>query len=122
MDISALTVLSYLAGLFSLGLGLFGLIRPEGALGLIGLQKVPGLAHSISEVRATYGGVFIGVSIYPLATGEPHAFLTLALGWLLAGICRLCSALFDGAMNRFNFISIAFELGVGILIALPHVL
>ena len=122
MDVSALTVLSYLAALFSLGLGLFGLIRPEGALDLIGLQKVPGLAHSISEVRATYGGVFIGVSIYPLATGEPHAFLTLALGWLLAGICRLCSALFDGAMNRFNLISIAFEFGVGALIALPHVL
>ncbi|MFM9864840.1 MAG: DUF4345 family protein [Micropepsaceae bacterium] len=115
-----LTVLSYIATLFSLGLGLFGLIRPHGALDLIGLQTVPGLAHSISEVRATYGGVFTGVSLYPLMTGEPHAFLTLALGWMLAGFCRLCSAVIDGAMTRFNLTSIAFEFGVGAFIALPH--
>lgn len=117
----AFTILSYAAALFSLGLGLFGLIRPQGALDLIGLQTVPDLSHSISEVRATYGGVFTGVSLYPLVTGEPHAFLTLALGWTLAGVCRLCSALFDGAMTRFNLTSIAVEFGVGALIALPYV-
>jgi len=118
MDV--LTLASYAAALFSLGLGLFGLIKPEGALNLIGLQTVPGVAHSISEVRATYGGVFTGVSLYPLVTGEQHAFLTLALGWILAGFCRLCSALIDGAFTRFNLTSIAFELGVGALIALPY--
>jgi hypothetical protein len=120
MPADIFTILSYLATLFSLGLGLFGLIRPQGALDLIGLQAVPGLPHSISEVRATYGGVFTGVSLYPLITGEPHAFLTLALGWMLAGFCRLASALFDGAMTRFNLTSIAFEFGVGALIAVPY--
>jgi hypothetical protein len=118
MDV--LTLASTAATLFSLGLGLFGLIKPEGALNLIGLQTVPGLAHSISEVRATYGGVFTGVSLYPLVTGEPHAFLTLALGWTLASVCRLCSAAIDGAFTRFNLTSIAFEFGVGTLIALPY--
>ena len=120
MTAEILIFASYAAAFFSLALGLFGLVRPEGALDLIGLQKVPGLAHSISEVRATYGGVFTGVSLYPLVTGEPHAFLTLALGWVLAGVCRLCSALFDGAFTRFNLTSIAFEFGVGALIALPY--
>jgi hypothetical protein len=120
MPTDLFTILSYAATLFSLGLGLFGFIRPQGALDLIGLQTVPGLAHSISEVRATYGGVFTGVSLYPLITGEPHAFLTLALGWMLAGFCRLCSALIDGAMTRFNLTSIAVEFGVGALIALPY--
>jgi hypothetical protein len=120
MPAEAVTILSYLATLFSLGLGLFGLIRPHGALDLIGLQTVPNLPHSISEVRATYGGVFTGVSLYPLITGEPHAFLTLASGWMLAGVCRLASAFFDGAMTRFNLTSIAFEFGVGALIALPY--
>jgi hypothetical protein len=115
-----LTVTSYAAALFSLGLGLFGLIRPQGALNLIGLQTVPGLAHSISEVRATYGGVFAGASLYPLLTGEPHAFLTLAACWMGAGICRLLSTVIDNAMTRFNFTSIAFEFGTSFLIALPH--
>jgi hypothetical protein len=115
-----LNLVSYAAALFSLGLGLFGLIRPQGALNLIGLQTVPGLAHSISEVRATYGGVFTGASLYPLVTGEPHAFLTLAACWMGAGICRLVSTVIDNAATRFNFTSIGFEFGIGALIALPY--
>ena len=118
----AITLISYAATFFSLGLGLFGLINPQGALKLVGLQAVEGLKHSISEVRATYGGVFIGVSLYPLISGDPNAFLTLSLGWILAGICRAASAFFDGAMDRFNLTSIAFEFGVGALIALPYLI
>jgi len=114
------TITSYAAALFSLSLGLYGLIVPAGALRLIGLQTVPGLAHSISEIRATYGGVFIGVSLYPLISGEPHAFLALAAAWILAGLCRLASVVIDGATTRFNITSVAIELGVGALIALPH--
>ena len=108
------------AALFSLGLGLLGLFMPARALSLVGLQQVPGLAHSISEVRATYGGVFIGASLYPLLTGAPQAFLTLACCWIAAGIARLGSVVVDRAATRFNFISIAFELGIGILLALPY--
>ncbi len=115
------TLLSYLAACFSLALGLFGLVAPQGALRLIGLQMEPGLPQAISEVRATYGGVFIGASLYPLVSGEPHAFLTLAACWLLAGFCRLCSALIDdAAATRFNLASVAVEFTVGAAIALPH--
>ena len=120
MDL-ALTIASYAAAIFSLGLGILGLVAPLTALNLIGLQTVPGLAHSISEVRATYGGVFIGASLYPLVSGEPHAFLTLAACWLLAGFSRLCSAIFDGAATRFNLTSIAIELAVAILAGTPHI-
>ena len=87
---------------------------------IVGLQPVPGLAHSISEVRATYGGVFIGASLYPLLTGAPPAFLTLACCWLFAGVARLASVVVDRAATQFNFIAIAFELGMGVLLALPY--
>lgn len=113
--------LSYAAALFSLGLGVFGLFSPNGALRLVGLQRVPGLAHSVSEVRATYGGVFIGASVYPLVSGEAHAFLTLAACWILAGLCRLYSMLIDDAATRFNAASTAIEVGMGLLIALPYI-
>src|SRR5512134_871220 len=105
------------ATLFSLALGLFGLVWPERALRLIGLQTVPGLAHSVSEVRATYGGVFIGASLYPLISGEPHAFLTLSACWILAGLTRLASIVIDRAATPFNAVSVAIELAVGVLIA-----
>lgn len=112
----AFTIVSNIAAFFSLSLGLFGLVSPDGALRLIGLQTVPGLSHSISEVRATYGGVFIGASLYPLVSGEPHAFLTL----VLAGLCRLRSIAIDRATTTFNATSVAIELGVGGLIAMPY--
>lgn len=112
--------LSLGAALFSLGLGLLGLIAPQRALNLVGLQLVPGLAHSLSEVRATYGGVFVGASLYPLITGEPQAFLTLSACWICAGLARLASAFIDNARTSFNFISIAFEFGVGALVGLPY--
>ena len=112
--------LAYGAALFSLALGALGLIAPSRALTLIGLQLEPGLAHSISETRATYGGVFIGASLVPLATGEPYAFLTLAGCWLAAGIARSLSVVVDSAATQFNFVSIAVELGVGTLLALPY--
>jgi len=112
--------LSYAAALLSLALGLLGLLAPMRALNLVGLQLVPGLRHSVSEVRATYGGVFFGASLYPLLSGAPQAFLTLACCWFAAGIARLISVVVDSAPTRFNFTSIAFELGVGALLALPY--
>jgi hypothetical protein len=120
MTAQAFTIFSYAAALFSLGLGLLGLIAPARALGLIGLQTVPGLAHSVSEVRATYGGVFIGASLYPLVSGQPHAFLTLSACWLLAGLTRLASMAIDRAATPFNGLSVAVELTVGAFVALPY--
>jgi len=120
MSNAMLIYLGDAAALFSLGLGLLGLFMPARALRLVGLQQVPGLAHSISEVRATYGGVFVGASLYPLVTGAPQAFLTLACCWLFAGLARLASVVVDRAATRFNFVSIAFELGIGVLLALPY--
>jgi hypothetical protein len=112
--------LSYGAALFSLTLGVLGLVAPMRALSLVGLQPVPGLAHSISETRATYGGVFVGASLFPLLTGAPHAFLTLASCWILAGVARLVSIVIDKAATQFNFISVVVELVVGALLALPY--
>ena len=57
-------LLSVIGAGASLALGLLGFVAPHAALRLVGLQLVPGLAYSISEVRATYGGIFIGMSTF----------------------------------------------------------
>lgn len=114
------TYLAFAAALFSMSLGLLGLFAPLRALKLVGLELQPGLAHSISETRATYGGVFIGASLFPLISGQPYAFLTLSSCWLAAGVARLFSVVIDKAATQFNFVSIAVELGVAILLALPY--
>ena len=120
MPADALTILSYLGALFSLGLALLGIFSPSSAMRLVGLVPHEKAPHAVSEVRATYGGVFFGVTAFALATGAPMAFLALASCWICAMLARVFSMLVDGVRNRHNWISIAVEGGIGASIAAPH--
>jgi hypothetical protein len=117
---TALEILSYLGSFFSLGLALLGLFSPAGAMRLVGLVPHEKAPHAVSEVRATYGGVFFGVTAFALATGAPMAFLALASCWLCAMVARIGSMIVDGVRNRHNWNSIAVEGGIGLAIAAPH--
>ncbi len=115
----SLVVLSYLGGFIGLGLGLYAIVNPYGAAKLVGIHIDDALPHSISEVRATYGGVFAGGHAFALATGSETAFLTLACGWGLTAIVRLGSILVDRASNGANWGGAAFEFGMVVLLAAP---
>ena len=112
-------LLSTIGAAASLALGFLSFINPHAGLRLVGLQLVPGLAHSISEVRATYGGIFIGMSLYALVVQEPHAFLAVAAAWTMAGLARILSAILDNALTPANIGGIVVELAIGTLIAWP---
>lgn len=101
----------------SLGLGLYGLLVPMGALRLVGLALDPARPEGISEVRATYGGVFTGISAAALVLGTPGAFAVLATGWAGAGIARTASVLADRAPLRPNLPGIVVEFGIAVLAA-----
>jgi hypothetical protein len=120
MPADVLTILSYLGALFSLGLALLGIFSPSGAMRLVGLVPHEKAPHAVSEVRATYGGVFFGVTAFALATGAPMAFLALASCWICAMLARIFSMIVDGVRNQHNWISIAVEGGIGASIAAPH--
>ncbi len=115
-----LTSLPYLGALITLGLGLFGLLYPRGAVSMIGLALNPDLRHSISEIRATYGGLFIGAAAYTLATGAATAFIVLGMAWVGTGLARVFSMLLDKAVTRINLMATAMELVIGILFLAPH--
>jgi Domain of unknown function (DUF4345) len=111
--------IALIAAFASLALGLLGFIAPHRAMNLVGLNMDPALAHSVSEVRATYGGIFMGMSLYALVSQEPHAFLALAAAWLMAGFARILSAAIDRAPTPANFAGIVVELAIGGLVAWP---
>jgi hypothetical protein len=120
MFADALTILSYIGSLFSLGLALLGIFAPGSAMRLVGLVPHEKAPHAVSEVRATYGGVFFGVTAFALATGAPMAFLALASCWICAMLARIFSMIIDGVRNQHNWNSIAVEGGIGLAIAAPH--
>lgn len=125
MDVLSMPLLwmSALALLASLGFGLFGLLFPLSALGLVGLRPDPERAEAISAARATYGGIYTGMSLIALITlaGFGNPFITVGVGcaWLCAGFARLASTLFDGVPFTKNAVGIAVEMLIASLLILP---
>lgn len=120
MPTEILTMISYTGASFSLGLALLGIFSPSSAMRLVGLVPHEKAPHAVSEVRATYGGVFFGVTAFALLTGAPMAFLALAACWICAMFARIFSMIVDGVRNQHNWNSIAVEGGIGLAIAAPH--
>ncbi len=105
--------IAYVAAMCSLGLGLLGLFAPRAAVRLTGIAIRDDLPHSISEIRATYGGFFCGLSLAVLALGAPLAAWVLAAGWLGAAASRAVSLRVDSSVNLPNLAGLAVELAIG---------
>lgn len=106
-------------------LGGFALVRPEDAAALVGIKRDPDKPHSVSEVRATYGGLLLashgGTAAalgYSPGVGATMA-LALALAWAGAGLARGWSMAKDDADTDFNLRATIFELLMGVALALP---
>lgn len=102
-------IVASVAAVLSLLLGLYAIVSPRGALRLVGLSLDPSRVEGISEVRATYGGVFTGISLAALLTGSPVAFLVLGSGWAGALVLRLVSSAVDRVPVKANLPGIATE-------------
>jgi len=114
-----MAILPYIGATIGVLLGLFGTFRPRSAAALVGIRLDSTAPHSISEVRATYGGLFLGVGLFALFSGSAGAFVALGCGALGAGLVRIGSMLFDRAANSKNWLGVAFELLLAAVLILP---
>ena len=118
-------LLAVIACLIGAGLGLVALLRPLKVLKMVGLSLTEGVGHSLSEVRATYGGLFFvshaGVAMALAVSPKIGACMSAALGlaWSGAALGRVVSMLVDKAVNRFNISATLFEGLMGIALATP---
>jgi hypothetical protein len=80
-------------------------IRPEGTLG-------------VSEVRATYGGLFLAAGIAALVLGSSDAAWLLGVAWGGAALARLASTAADGTRGRRNTLGVLVEAGLCALFVL----
>jgi hypothetical protein len=105
--------------------GIGGLVSPEMVMQrVVGFAVDPSFSENFvrGEVRAVYGGLFTVMGAYTLqAAADPHShrsrILFIALLWL--GLCagRLVSVAVDGDPGGWGWMSVAFELVVGGLLA-----
>lgn len=91
--------------------GLLGLLFPLTAAGLVGIEPKPGAGRS--EVRATYGGLFVGVGLACLWLQSTEAFLVAGGAWLGAAVARAFAIVVEREPSAGNFGGLAVEAVVG---------
>lgn len=94
-----------------------GLLLPSKAASFANVQPIGTIG--ISEIRATYGGLFVALGLACAVTQHPGVFLAAGLAWVGAAVGRLVSVAVDGSRSPKNLGGIAFELAIGLLLLAP---
>ena len=108
---SALQLLANAGAVITTVMGLLGLFRPLSAAAFVGVE--PQGLMGTSELRATYGGVFVGLGGFCLLSQSPMAFACAGAAWLGAAMARLLSVAIDRNFAGKNFAAIAYEAAIG---------
>jgi len=95
-------------------LGCLGLLFPQQVSRVLAMR--PEGPRGISEVRATYGGFFLGLGLGCLATQSDTVFLVAGSAWYGAAIARLMSVMADKSRSRENIIGFVVEATVGMML------
>jgi hypothetical protein len=104
--------------LVTFALGVLGLVRPRAAAKLVGIEPIGTLG--VSEVRATYGGLFTALGLCALVSQSQLVFTVVGLGWAGIAAGRLVSVLVDRSFAPKNLGGLVMEAGLAALLLVPH--
>ena len=108
-----MNAMGYVGAIISIIAGCLGLIWPKQVSQTIGLQ-IPGRLGQ-SEVRATYGGLFIGAGLAVTLIASRDSALILGAAWAGAFIARAISFVIDKSRAKENVAGLVIE---GVMAAL----
>jgi len=124
----SLRVLTGIAGIIFLALGLAGLANPRWVMDFVGYSSATATPMVLGEVRGVYGGLFAVMGLFTLiAAANPAANrgALLLIGMLWFGVCagRLAGAYLDGSPGLPGYIAASCEFTFGLALtaaALTH--
>ena len=111
-----MNTLGYVGAIISMVAGCLGLVWPKQVSRTIGLQ-IPG-RFGTSEVRATYGGLFIGAGLAVTLIASSDAALVLGAAWAGAFIARAVSFVIDKSRTKENIAGLLIEAVMAVLLIL----
>ena len=106
-------VLKIIAVLATAATGLLAVDKPAAVYGFTGLNANG--VRGVSEIRAIFGGLLIGLGLAPLFLGTP-AYQMLGIGYLAIAAARTFSILFDKSYAQSNLISLVIETVLGVIL------
>jgi hypothetical protein len=98
-------------------LGCLGLGWPRTAAAWVGVEPVGSLG--LSELRATYGGLFAALGAFAFLAQDAVVFTGLGAAWLGAAGGRLTAAVLDRAREPRVFAAALAEGALGVLLLAP---
>lgn len=108
--------MGYVGAIISMVAGCLGLVWPKQVSRTIGLQ-IPGRLGT-SEVRATYGGLFIGAGLAVTLIASSDAAFVLGAAWAGAFIARAVSFVIDKSRTKENIAGLLIEAVMAVLLIL----
>ncbi len=112
-------ILQILKGVALIGtavVGLPALLKPDSIRAFTGIT-MDGV-RGVSEVRAIFGGLLIGMGIAPLILGTPDAYRVVGISYITIAIARAFSILFDRSFASSNLISLIVEIVFAIILVI----
>ncbi len=113
---SVLQILKIISALVTIAVGVPALVKPDSVFGFTGLA-ISGV-RGTSEIRAIFGGLFIGLGLAPLIFQSADAYRMLGIGYLAIAATRLFSILFDQSFSSSNWVSLITEIVLGIILVI----
>ncbi|MCL3882464.1 DUF4345 family protein [Marivita sp. GX14005] len=101
--------INIIAALVTLALGGFGFLAPRYTAGVLDLTT-DGSNMGLSELRASAGGLFVGLSVACLVLGAPLAYAMLGFAYLGAAAGRTISLAMDSPPMRKAALYLLFEI------------
>jgi uncharacterized membrane protein HdeD (DUF308 family) len=111
-----LTILQYVACVFTILVGAFSLFNPAGAGKFTGLTANGG--RGITEIRVILGMFFVALGLFPILFPATAAFQMLGFAYLLVGAARTVSIFVDKSSDQSNWISVVSEFVLGAILVL----
>jgi Domain of unknown function (DUF4345) len=108
------SLFNFTGAILTTGLGIIGLFNPMLIARTIGIERSE--PRGISELRATYGGLFIGLGMSAIYFQNTAIYTTIGCGWIGAAIARICSILIDRQISKLNIGGVVVKAGIGMLL------
>ena len=109
-------VVPNIGAIMTLLIGLVALMLPLKIAALVDISPIA--TTGLSEIRATYGGLFAAMGAWCLISQSEVVFLSAGLCWIGASFGRIFSVFWDRRLNLKNIAGIVLEISVGTMLCL----
>jgi hypothetical protein len=111
-----LKIFQLIAVILTIVTGLVSLLAPRSVQGFTGLTASDG--RGITEIRSILGALFIGLGIAVFVLGTREVYQALGIMYLAIATVRFVSIFVDKSSVQSNWISVAAEIVLGIILVL----